>query len=64
MWVIEYENDGNGGFEEWWNVVWDDERSPDWKAFRCFNEHNAIWLCDLLNSYQNYLHLLKEDDHG
>ena len=46
-WKIEYDNDtgpGDEGFGEWWTIT-DDE-----KAFRCYDEDDAKWLCDLLNA--------------
>lgn len=45
-WRIEYDNQGNGGFVEWWNVTDGD------KCFRSYDEDLAKWLCDLLNKQE------------
>lgn len=45
-WTIEYDNDtgaGDEGFWEWWTV------SKAETSFRCYNNLDAIFLCNLLN---------------
>ena len=42
-WYIEYDNDGNGGYSQWWDVTDGDTE------FRAWNEEDAKWLCELLN---------------
>lgn len=46
-WKIEYDNDtgpSDEGFWEWWTVTDGD------KSFKCDDEADAKWLCDLLNT--------------
>ena len=50
MWAVEYHNDTgptDEGYWEWWTVT-DGE-----KSFKSDDEHDAKWLCTLLNVYGN-----------
>lgn len=50
-WKIEYDNDtgpGDEGFWERWTVTDSD------KSFKCDDEADAKWLCDLLNAVTGF----------
>lgn len=55
-WTYEYENEGNGHFAEWWNILYD----GDVVARMFESEERAEEVCTKLNAYQEMTRLLEK----